>query len=58
VVHIGDDPVLDVEAAAKVGMKTVWVNYEQQPWPTTLPPPDTVITRFDELPTQLEAFNV
>jgi putative hydrolase of the HAD superfamily len=58
VVHIGDDPVLDVEAAAKVGMKTVWVNYEQQPWPTTLPPSDIVITRFDELPAQLAAFNV
>lgn len=53
VVHIGDDPVLDVEAAAAVGMKTVWVNYHQHAWPVEKAPADAVIHSFDELPSVL-----
>ena len=32
VLHIGDDAALDVLGALAVGMQTVWVNREQQPW--------------------------
>ncbi|HET8729939.1 MAG TPA: HAD family hydrolase [Moraxellaceae bacterium] len=49
VIHIGDHPVQDVDAAARVGMKTVWVNFGGAPWPD-LPRPDGEIRHFDELP--------
>lgn len=49
ILHIGDHPLEDVQAAAAVGMRTVWVNYRDQPWPEVTPA-DGVITAFDELP--------
>ena len=33
VIHIGDDPVRDIIAAKKVGMKTVWANIDNNNWP-------------------------
>lgn len=53
-IHIGDDPELDVAAAAAVGMKTVWVNYEHKAWPSRLAPPDGEIRAFAELPKVVE----
>ena len=49
VLHIGDHPEQDVDAAARAGMRTVWVNFGGAPWPD-LPPPDGEIRHFDELP--------
>lgn len=49
IIHIGDHPEQDVDAAARVGMKTVWVNFAGQDWPA-LPPPDAEMRRFAELP--------
>jgi putative hydrolase of the HAD superfamily len=49
IIHIGDHPEQDVDAAARVGMKTVWVNFGGQPWPE-LPRPNGEISRFTELP--------
>ncbi len=37
--HVGDDPLRDVEAARQIGLATVWVNRTAQSWPETLPPP-------------------
>ena len=47
--HIGDDPVLDVEAARRVGMSTVWVNRKGAIWPEELPPPNVSVRDFFEL---------
>lgn len=33
VVHVGDDPELDVAGAARAGLRTVWVNRACQRWP-------------------------
>jgi len=33
VIHVGDDPVRDVEGAAAAGLRTVWVNRWGQDWP-------------------------
>lgn len=49
VLHIGDHPEQDVAAAARVGMRTVWVNFGGADWPE-LPPPDGEIRHFAELP--------
>ena len=48
VIHVGDHPEQDVAAAAGVGMRTVWVNFQGQPWPD-LPPADGEIRAFAEL---------
>jgi putative hydrolase of the HAD superfamily len=36
IVYVGDDPVLDVEAARESGFSTAWVNRFGQQWPDTL----------------------
>jgi len=41
--HLGDEPWLDVDAARRVGMHTVWVNREGDGWPRELPPPGTEV---------------
>jgi len=52
-VHVGDDPVRDVQGAEAVGMRTVWVNLNAAPWPGG-PPPDAEIRTLDELAPVLE----
>lgn len=37
--HVGDDPLLDVEAARVLGLAAVWVNRDARPWPAELAPP-------------------
>jgi FMN hydrolase / 5-amino-6-(5-phospho-D-ribitylamino)uracil phosphatase len=38
--HIGDDPLRDVEAARSHGLRAVWVNRDGLPWPEELAPPE------------------
>jgi len=38
--HIGDDPLRDVEAARSHGLRAVWVNRDGLPWPDELAPPE------------------
>jgi HAD superfamily hydrolase (TIGR01509 family) len=47
--HIGDHPEQDVEAAQKIGFKTIWVNILEQEWPTSLNKADHDITHLDQL---------
>jgi putative hydrolase of the HAD superfamily len=53
VIHIGDHPCQDVAAASAVGMKTIWVNLPNQPWPEKLwpelKPADAELKNFAEL---------
>lgn len=44
IVYVGDDPVLDVEAARTSGFSTAWVNRFNQQWPDTIAPADLVVT--------------
>lgn len=37
--HIGDDPLRDVDAARRIGLSAVWVNRDNRPWPDELEPP-------------------
>jgi putative hydrolase of the HAD superfamily len=38
--HVGDDPLRDVQAARDLGMPTVWVNRYDRPWPDDIAPAD------------------
>ena len=55
IVHVGDDPVRDVAAAAALGFRTVWFNPGEDEW-LEGPGPDRVITRLDELWPVLQAW--
>ncbi|HAI58893.1 MAG TPA: HAD family hydrolase [Xanthomonadaceae bacterium] len=47
--HVGDDPWLDIDGAARAGMRTCWVNRDGSAWPTELPPPDLAVATLDAL---------
>jgi putative hydrolase of the HAD superfamily len=40
ILYVGDDPLLDVEAARAAGLRTAWMNRSQAPWPADLEPAD------------------
>ncbi|GAB2498148.1 HAD family hydrolase [Arenimonas alkanexedens] len=40
VLHIGDDPLLDVAGAQRAGLRSCWINRDKQRWPANLPRPD------------------
>ena len=42
VLHVGDDPALDVLGALNAGMQTVWVNRSEQLWTHDIHPHETV----------------
>jgi putative hydrolase of the HAD superfamily len=49
VLHIGDDPHLDVAGAARAGMQAAWLNRDAKPWPAQLAPPSRTISTLDEI---------
>ena len=55
VLHIGDDPVLDIVGAAGVGMRTCWINRRGEEWPDSLPPPDLEFATLAALADWLDA---
>ena len=55
IVHVGDDPVRDVDAAAALGLRTVWVNPGDAEWPGGRGP-DRVIAHLGELWPVLQAW--
>ena len=56
-IHIGDHPIQDIQAARDVGMKTIWVNWLNQPWPLTMQP-DAIVTNFEDLPDAIESLKI
>ena len=55
VLHVGDDPWMDVMGAANVGMRTCWINRREEDWPSDLPPPDLHFTTLAALADWLDA---
>jgi 2-haloalkanoic acid dehalogenase type II len=49
ILYVGDDPVLDVEAARGAGLSTVWVNRFDRQWPSEIAPADRVVTDLAQL---------
>lgn len=47
--HVGDDPLRDVQAARDIGLPTVWVNRERREWPGALVPADLEVGDIAEL---------
>jgi putative hydrolase of the HAD superfamily len=53
VIYVGDDPLLDVEAARTAGLATAWMNRTGQIWPATVGPADVDVGDCVELAIQL-----
>ena len=49
VLHIGDDPQLDVMGATQAGMHAAWINRNARIWPKHLPPPARTIKTLEEI---------
>jgi FMN hydrolase / 5-amino-6-(5-phospho-D-ribitylamino)uracil phosphatase len=49
IIYVGDDPLLDVEAARAAGLSTAWMNRVGMAWPSTVAPPDITVTDCKEL---------
>lgn len=47
-IHIGDHPEHDIYAAQQLGIRTIWVNLNDQQWPNS-EPPTAEVRRFSEL---------
>ena len=47
--HVGDDPMRDVQAARELGLPTVWVNRDSREWPGPLEPADLEVGDIAEL---------
>jgi putative hydrolase of the HAD superfamily len=55
VIYVGDDPLLDVEAARAAGLATAWMNRTGQTWPATVRPADIDVSDCVVLAVQLRA---
>jgi putative hydrolase of the HAD superfamily len=53
ILYVGDDPLLDVDAARAAGLRTAWMNRRGQPWPAELPPANLIVTECGGLVTKL-----
>ena len=54
ILHVGDDPWLDVEGARAAGFRSAWINRTQAHWPDSLPPADIDITDLTLLADRLD----
>jgi len=54
-VYVGDDPLLDVDAAKQVGLKTVWLDHGKKP--VGISQPDITIFNIRELPGAIDALS-
>ena len=54
ILHVGDHPETDVNGARGAGLRTAWINRNDEEWPDDLPEPDAVVTTITELHELLE----
>lgn len=56
VLHVGDDPAMDVRGAREAGLHSAWINRERRPWPADMgPPPELDLPDMTALADWLEA---
>lgn len=56
ILHVGDDPAMDMAGARDAGLRTAWINRERLPWPAELgQPPELDLRDMTALADWLEA---
>jgi putative hydrolase of the HAD superfamily len=53
-IHIGDDPVSDIQGAQQLNIRAIWLNRNNNLWPEDLNPPFLEICQLNELPAILK----
>ncbi len=48
-VYVGDSPWADIAGARNAGLRAIWINRHDLPWPEDIEPPETTITTLAEL---------
>ena len=54
ILYVGDDPLLDVQAARSCGMRTAWINRRRARWPAEVTAPDIAVSDCTELAQALD----
>ncbi len=54
ILHVGDHPETDIVGAQQAGLRTAWVNRNDDDWPGHIAPPDAIVSTITELLTVLE----
>lgn len=49
ILYVGDDPLLDIEAARAAGLRTAWMNRWEETWPADVVAPDLTIPECSAL---------
>lgn len=58
ILHVGDDPLMDVVGARDAGMQTAWINRQRQAWPQELgAPPQLDLPDLAALADWLDAYD-
>jgi putative hydrolase of the HAD superfamily len=55
VIHVGDDPELDVVGAARAGLRTCWINRRNESWTHSDVHPDIIVDHLGALADWLDA---
>ncbi len=57
ILHVGDDPAMDIAGARDAGLRTAWINRDGRPWPNELgPPPGLDLRNLTELADWLDSY--
>jgi len=54
ILHVGDDPWLDVQGAHDAGFRSAWINRTGAVWPAEITPPHLTITTLQQLADRLD----
>ena len=49
ILHVGDDPLLDVVGATQAGLQAAWLNRDAKQWPAHLPPPPRTLLSLADI---------
>jgi len=49
IIHIGDDPITDIQGAHNANIKAIWLNRDNNPWPKELLPAEYEINNLYQL---------
>ncbi|MCY0880882.1 MAG: HAD hydrolase-like protein, partial [Firmicutes bacterium] len=51
---VGDNPVLDVEAARRAGFQAIWFRRHQRAWYGSAVPPNQIVETLQQVPSSVQ----
>ncbi len=56
IIHIGDDPITDIQGASNAGIRSIWLNRDNTDWPQEISPAEYEINTLHQLMDVLARF--